>query len=252
MRARRCERSPLKNISSARDFLPVQARNSPRGCAIRGPTAPGFVEDCFRSSATSALPEMDAAGIDVQVLSLNSPGVEQAEVAEQIAISRESNDFLAEAVKKHPTRFAGLGILADRGARQGGRRAGAPGSAAGLQGHAHQWPHARPLSGRQVLLADLGARRSAECPDLSAPDHSAEGGRRGVVRRLCSRRDGDVRRPQAGAGTSRPRFISFGMILGGVFDRHPKLQIVDRPPGRRHSVHAAAAPEELSHAADQA
>jgi uncharacterized protein len=27
--------------------------------------------------------ETDAAGIDVQVLSLNSPGVEQAEVAEQ-------------------------------------------------------------------------------------------------------------------------------------------------------------------------
>ena len=33
--------------------------------------------------------EMDAAGIDVQVLSLNSPGVEQAEAAEQIAIARD-------------------------------------------------------------------------------------------------------------------------------------------------------------------
>ena len=52
--------------------------------------------------------EMDAAGIDMQVLSLNAPGVEQAEVAEQISIASESNDFLAEAVKKHPKRFAGL------------------------------------------------------------------------------------------------------------------------------------------------
>lgn len=30
--------------------------------------------------------EMDAAGIDVQVLSLNSPGVEQTDVEEQVAI----------------------------------------------------------------------------------------------------------------------------------------------------------------------
>ena len=32
--------------------------------------------------------EMDAAGIDMQVLSLNAPGVEQADVAEQVAIAR--------------------------------------------------------------------------------------------------------------------------------------------------------------------
>ena len=30
---------------------------------------------------------MDAAGIDMQVLSLNSPGIEQADVAEQVAIA---------------------------------------------------------------------------------------------------------------------------------------------------------------------
>ena len=55
--------------------------------------------------------EMDAAGIDVQVLSLNSPGVEQADVAEQVAIARESNDFLADIVKKNPKRFAGFAAL---------------------------------------------------------------------------------------------------------------------------------------------
>jgi predicted TIM-barrel fold metal-dependent hydrolase len=57
------------------------------------------------------LAEMDAAGIDMQVLSLNAPGVEQADVAEQVAIARESNDFLAEAVKKNPKRFAGFACL---------------------------------------------------------------------------------------------------------------------------------------------
>jgi predicted TIM-barrel fold metal-dependent hydrolase len=54
---------------------------------------------------------MDAAGIDMQILSLTSPGTEQLDAAEAIALARESNDALAEAVKKHPTRFSGFAAL---------------------------------------------------------------------------------------------------------------------------------------------
>jgi predicted TIM-barrel fold metal-dependent hydrolase len=57
---------------------------------------------------------MDAAGIDVQVLSHVGPGVqvladEQAELA--VAVSREVNDWLADAVAAHPSRFAGFAML---------------------------------------------------------------------------------------------------------------------------------------------
>jgi predicted TIM-barrel fold metal-dependent hydrolase len=55
--------------------------------------------------------EMDAAGIDMQVLSLNAPGVEQLDAAEAVTLTRDANDFLADAVKKHPTRFAGFAAL---------------------------------------------------------------------------------------------------------------------------------------------
>jgi predicted TIM-barrel fold metal-dependent hydrolase len=55
--------------------------------------------------------EMDKAGIDVQVLSLTSPGVEQLDPAEAIAVARESNDFLAEAIAKNPARFGGFAAL---------------------------------------------------------------------------------------------------------------------------------------------
>jgi uncharacterized protein len=55
--------------------------------------------------------EMDAAGIDMQVLSLTAPGVEQMATADAIAMARDTNDYLAEAVKKHPTRFAGLAAV---------------------------------------------------------------------------------------------------------------------------------------------
>ncbi len=55
--------------------------------------------------------DMDAAGIDMQVLSLNYPGTEQCEAAEAIAVARDANDLLAVAVKRHPARFAGLTAL---------------------------------------------------------------------------------------------------------------------------------------------
>jgi uncharacterized protein len=54
---------------------------------------------------------MDAAGVDVQVLSLTSPGVEQLDVGEAVALARDSNDMLAEAVRNHQGRFAGFAAL---------------------------------------------------------------------------------------------------------------------------------------------
>ncbi len=55
--------------------------------------------------------DMDAAGIDVQVLSLNSPGVEQLDAAEAVELARDTNDLLADAVRRHPRRFAGFANL---------------------------------------------------------------------------------------------------------------------------------------------
>ncbi len=55
--------------------------------------------------------EMDAAGIDMQILSLNSPGVEQLEAGEAVAFAKRSNDYVAEAVRSHPTRFGAFACL---------------------------------------------------------------------------------------------------------------------------------------------
>ncbi|WP_432470473.1 amidohydrolase family protein [Amphritea sp. HPY] len=58
------------------------------------------------------LGEMDRAGIDMVILSQTGPGV-QAELDTPTAIvrARESNDFLAEQVSRHPTRYAGFACL---------------------------------------------------------------------------------------------------------------------------------------------
>jgi len=54
---------------------------------------------------------MDGAGVDVQVLSLTSPGVEQLDSDEAVALAHESNDRMAEAVRRYPERLAGFAAL---------------------------------------------------------------------------------------------------------------------------------------------
>jgi predicted TIM-barrel fold metal-dependent hydrolase len=55
------------------------------------------------------LASMDAHGIDMQVFS--APGTEFVEVDEAVALSRDANDLLAEAINAHPNRFAGFAGL---------------------------------------------------------------------------------------------------------------------------------------------
>ena len=55
--------------------------------------------------------DMDAAGIDVQVLSLTSPGVDQLAATDAVALAQDTNDYLAAAVQKNPSRFACFATL---------------------------------------------------------------------------------------------------------------------------------------------
>jgi predicted TIM-barrel fold metal-dependent hydrolase len=54
---------------------------------------------------------MDAAGIDVQVLSHTTPGPEALEANLAVRLATEANDVAAEAIAAHPDRFAGFATL---------------------------------------------------------------------------------------------------------------------------------------------
>jgi hypothetical protein len=56
--------------------------------------------------------QMDKAGVDVQVLSLTSPGVEQFEPALGKALAGETNDALYAAIQRHPDRYLGFAAVA--------------------------------------------------------------------------------------------------------------------------------------------
>jgi len=56
--------------------------------------------------------DMDAVGIDEQLLLLTSPGVQVFEAATAISVAANSNDRASEIVRKRPDRFAALAAIA--------------------------------------------------------------------------------------------------------------------------------------------
>jgi 5-carboxyvanillate decarboxylase len=60
----------------------------------------------------SRIADMDASGIDMQLLLLTAPGVQVMKKDTAVAMAANSNDQAAEAVRKWPTRFQALAAVA--------------------------------------------------------------------------------------------------------------------------------------------
>jgi uncharacterized protein len=169
--------------------------------------------------------EMDRAGIDMQILSLTAPGVEQLEPSEAIALATETNDFVADAIKKHPSRFGGFATLPtavpDKAAQELERRVkGQKFAGAIINGH-----------NRGRYLDDKFFWPILECAEkIGAPIYlhptrppkpvidASFGGFSPLVSEIF-----------AGPGWGwhiETAVHVLRMILGGVFDRFPGLQIV--------------------------
>ena len=192
-----------------------------RGSGPRGATIYAQLQDV----GVKRIAEMDAAGIDMQVLSLNSPGVEQADAAEQISISRESNDFLAAAVKNNPKRFAGFASLpiaapekAAEELQRTVRQLGFKGAL--INGHTR----GRYLDDK-FFWPILECAEALNAPIYLHPTVSPQP----VVDALYGGFSPPVSAVFAASGWGWHIETSvhlIRMILGGVFDRYPKLQVV--------------------------
>ena len=183
------------------------------------------IHDRLLEVGDQRIAEMDAAGLDVQMLSLNSPGVEQADVAEQIAVAREANDFLAEKVKKHPTRLVGLAALPvaapDKAAEELERtirQLGFKGTL--INGHTR----GRYLDDK-FFWPILERADALNVPVYLHPTIPPKA----VVEALYSGFSPPVTATLSGGGWGwhiETAVHLIRMILGGVFDKFPKLQVV--------------------------
>jgi uncharacterized protein len=97
-------------------------RNSAIEEAVKKALPPSQQDFFVASMALSGPPEledlgidrlkhMDAMGIDVQILSYTTPGTQVLSASEAVPLARDANDQVALAVAAHPDRFAGFATL---------------------------------------------------------------------------------------------------------------------------------------------
>jgi 5-carboxyvanillate decarboxylase len=72
----------------------------------------GILIDRLLDMGENRIKDMDAAGIDVQLLLLTAPGVQVFSTGRAKSLAASSNDQLAKAIRKYPKRFAGLAAIA--------------------------------------------------------------------------------------------------------------------------------------------
>jgi len=169
--------------------------------------------------------QMDAAGIDVQVISLTAPGVEQLEATEAAALARDTNDALADAIAEYPKRLSGFAALPiampDQAAKELEHRFSNQ-KFAGAVINGHQ--RGRYLDDK-FFWPVLEAAQSLRAPIYLHPTRPPKpvieasfGGFAPLVTEML-----------AGPGFGwhiETAVHVLRMVLGGVFDRFPDLQIV--------------------------
>jgi hypothetical protein len=119
----------------------TEANRSAPSSALSVPRL-GPLADDLRDLGPRRLADMDAAGIDVQVLSVAPPGTQDLDPDTAVRLSRQANDRLAGAVVR------GLRHLAHPGPGGGRGRTGADRDRVRLQGRADQRAHRWPVPGR--------------------------------------------------------------------------------------------------------
>ncbi|MCF0075007.1 amidohydrolase family protein [Dyadobacter sp. CY261] len=164
------------------------------------------------------LANMDASGVDMHVLSLGLPGVQLFEADQAVGLARLANDRLSEAIRRHPTRFAGLASFAPQDSRRAVIEMERSIQTLKLNGflvNSHTangyldeqrfWPI---LEAAEALGAPLYIHPRAPSDGMAAPfrDYRLEGAIWGYG---------------IEAGTHALR-----LMLSGVLDRFPKLRIV--------------------------
>ena len=84
-----------------------------RTAHVPGPLTPESAEVMYPKLlelGDQRIAAMDAMGVDLQVISHTAPGMEHV-VEDAAALAREANDVLLEAISRYPDRFAGFATL---------------------------------------------------------------------------------------------------------------------------------------------
>ena len=164
------------------------------------------------------LRDMDETGIDKQLLLLTSPGVQVFDAPLAVALARSSNDQLAEAVRNHPTRYAGLAAIAPQDPREAAKELERGVQKLGLKGAVVN-SHTRGEYLDDPKFSPIF--EAAESLNVPIYIHPQTPSPRMIAPFLERGLDGAIFGFGVETGLHMMR-----IIVAGVFDRFPKLQIV--------------------------
>jgi 5-carboxyvanillate decarboxylase len=162
--------------------------------------------------------DMDQTGIARQILSLTAPGVQIFDADRGTALARSANDQLAEAVAKHPERFSGLAAIAPQNPQAAAKELERGVRALGLKG-AIVNSHTRGEYLDDPKFWDIFA--AAESLDVPIYIHPTTPPPAMIGPFLERGLDGAIYGFAVETGLHVLR-----IVVGGVFDRFPKLRLV--------------------------
>jgi 5-carboxyvanillate decarboxylase len=162
--------------------------------------------------------DMDATGVDVHILSLTSPGVQVFDAATAVSIARASNDQLADAIRKHSGRFAGLTAVAPQDPKEAAKELERGVRTLGLKGAIINSHTLGEYLDDPKFWEIFAAAEALDVPIYLHPNTPSAG----LIQPLLQRGlDGAI----YGFGVDTGMHL-LSIITSGVFDRFPKLQIV--------------------------
>jgi 2,3-dihydroxybenzoate decarboxylase len=164
------------------------------------------------------LHDMDATGIARQILSLTAPGVQIFDTPLAISLARESNDFLADAIRRHPTRFSGLAAVAPQSPGEAALELERAVRSLGLKGAIINSHTRGEYLDDSKFWPIFEAAEALDVPVYIHPSYLPNAMVQPFVERGL---DGAIYGFAAETGLHILR-----IILAGVFDRFPRLRIV--------------------------
>ena len=167
---------------------------------------------------------MDETGVDVQVLS-PAPGVQGAEPAEAVSLARELNDVTAETIKRRPDRFDGFAVLPTPDPAQAARELERGVEKLGLKGgFVYGRTQARNLD-HPDMMPVFEAAAALRVPIYVHPQTPPLAVREAYYSGFGDQLD--VMFANSGLGWHYETGVQIiRLILAGVFDRFPDLQII--------------------------
>jgi predicted TIM-barrel fold metal-dependent hydrolase len=168
---------------------------------------------------------MDDTGLDVQVLSLTAAGVQSLEAADATALQRASNDMLAETVRSRPDRLQGFATLATPDPKAAARELERAVTELGLNG-AMLFGRTRERNldhpDNDVIFETAAALRA---PLYLHPQSPLPAVREAIYSGFGQAVDGAF--ATHGLGWHYETGLQIlRLVLAGVFDRYPELQII--------------------------